>query len=91
MSKTQEAKAFHCYVDKVEPATCGNCNHFQSDKAPPAWMVKKNSEAKAKGCKDPYPDEVLDANSTERNLRCGMGGFAVKKMGGCRFHERRIQ
>lgn len=89
MSKIKKAKEEQGYIDKVEPAVCGNCAHFQSEKTPSKWLVDRNQQAAAKGEPAPYPQHVLDANASERNLRCGIGGFAVKKTGSCRSHQRK--
>ncbi|QEL64739.1 hypothetical protein OTERR_12630 [Oryzomicrobium terrae] len=68
MSKQSEAKKDQGYTAKLLN-NCGNCRQFESETITPAW---------AKG--DPDYEKNY---AREGNMRCGIGGFAVKKMGSC--------
>lgn len=72
MSKQSEAKVAQGYIDKAIPQTCGTCVHMQLDLELPKWMQKQGGSAV---WDDKYKQET--------NLRCGIGGFAIKKMGTC--------
>ena len=56
---------------REQPDTCANCGHFQSD------MVD-----------DSYTDWMGNPVEffRETNLRCSIGGFAVKKTATCDLH-----
>jgi len=69
MSKQSDAKAAQGYIAKAVPQTCGNCKHFQFER------VNANAADMGKPMVSEY---WVDAN-----LRCGIGGFAVKKLGTC--------
>jgi len=92
MSKQSEAKEKQRYSPNPILAICDNCHHMTSEMLLPAWMVKANAESQAK------IDEMKaigtearlyrvtfygDEEKREKNLRCDLGGFAVKKMGSC--------
>lgn len=79
MSKQSEAKEKQVYVAKVMPMTCGNCAHLKCDMELPKWMAHENAASHALG----RPAKYGDNNKAQKNLRCGIGGFAVKKMGTC--------
>lgn len=71
MSKQSEAKERQQYVAKCAPQTCGNCAHLLFEMDFPVWMKKQRGV-------------WCDRFKLEKtNLRCGIGGFAVKKMGTC--------
>ena len=91
MTRIEQAKGEQGYVDKIDPDTCGNCQHFTSDKVAPAWMIKENEKYKKDGKIPLYNQEQLDINASERNMRCGIGGFVVKKAGCCGRHQRKEQ
>ena len=60
--------------------TCAGCNNLKSEKVLPAWMREQNeSLAKIKKA-DRW---TLAEHGIEKNIRCGIGGFAVKKQGCC--------
>ena len=80
MSKQSEAKDRQGYVAKVIPSTCSNCAHFHSELALPSWMAERNSIYASSTGYSPY---TVERHGIESNLRCNIGGFAVKKMGGC--------
>lgn len=84
MSKQSEAREEQGY--KHKGPRCGTCRHFTSDSIPIPWMVKMNDEFVNAGRPVPY-DLTLPANQNERNLRCMIGGFAVKKNGHCKRYE----
>lgn len=71
MSKQSEAKEKQGYTPKAIPQVCGNCAHFQSEMKHPTWMKP--------GIHDHYLQDPSCA--VESDLRCGIGSFAIKKMG----------
>jgi hypothetical protein len=77
MSKQSEAKAAQGYDPKPEPSTCGNCGHFQCDMTLPTWMARENEVLSVSNKWGPE-------HKRETNLRCGLGGFAVKKSATCK-------
>lgn len=84
MSKQSEAKEGQGYSH--EGPRCGNCRRFLSDSVPVKWMVEENDKRVEKGL-TPFYDLTLPEHTKEANLRCGIGGFAVKKMGYCKRWE----
>lgn len=82
MSAQSIAKAAQGYEPKPVPNVCSRCEHFESDRLLPEWMIESN--AKAKGSRLGAPQYTLAENGIEKNLRCTLGGFDVKKMGTCR-------
>lgn len=80
MSAQSIAKAAQGYEPKPVSSTCGNCERFKSDRVLPAWRERQNQHVKSLGRKALWGDQ----NTVEKNLRCTLGGFAVKKMGTCR-------
>lgn len=84
MSKQSEAREQQGY--RQEGPRCGNCRRFTSDSTPIKWMVERNNECVNAGRPAPY-DLTLAANLKESNLRCSIGGFAVKKHGYCNQWE----
>lgn len=90
MSKAEQtrAKEYQGYV-KSGPS-CGNCRHFLSDFVPIKWVVELNEEFAAKG-RPPAYDVTLPANTVEKNMRCGIGGFPVKKTAYRNHWERKEQ
>lgn len=85
MSKQSDAKAAQRYEAKPVPATCGNCKHMTKDMALSGWMVKENAKSAERGCQQLYGDGY----KREKNLRCSVGGFAVKKTAACSCFERK--
>lgn len=67
MSKQSELKAKQGYVSKAAPRTCQNCSYFEFDRV----QIRKPTEWDAEGWFE------------DKNLRCTLGGFTVKKMGTC--------
>lgn len=84
MSKQSKAREEQGY--KHEGPRCGTCKHFDSEFVPIKWMVERNDEFVNAGRPAPY-DMTLPCNQKEGNLRCSIGGFAVKKMGYCNRYE----
>lgn len=84
MSKQSVAKEEQGY-SKASPK-CGNCRRLLSDMVPVPWMVENNKERESCGLL-PFYDLTLAQHNLEKNLRCGIGGFAVKKMGHCKRWE----
>ena len=76
-SKQAQAKEAQGYTTAAN--NCGNCTHMTSERALPAWMVRDSEERSRIGML-PYPVETF---GVERNLRCGIGGFAIKKTATC--------
>lgn len=74
MSKQSEAREQQGYVAKAIPLVCGNCAHYKFDNELPSWMQEENIKS---------PGKWPDTYKQEQNKRCGLGGFAVKKMGTC--------
>ena len=69
MSKQSEAKERQKYNPKASQRVCGTCKNFVFDLDWPTWM------------KDGKHDSYLTPeNQGEKNIRCGVGGFAVKKL-----------
>lgn len=84
MSKQSKAREEQGY--RHEGPRCGTCRHFTSDSVPIKWMVERNDEFVNVGRLAPY-DLTLSCNQKESNLRCGIGGFAVKKNAHCQRWE----
>ena len=93
MSKQSEAQAAQGYVAKPEPSTCINCAHFKSERVLPSWMVRDNVAGKKPwpgfGEKNPPDRYTVEVNGVEKNMRCGVGGFAVKKTATCNEFKRK--
>ncbi|HEX8610182.1 MAG TPA: hypothetical protein VF800_02755 [Telluria sp.] len=82
MSAQSKAKAAQGYDPKPEPNRCATCGHFKSDFVLPEWMIKSNS-VKARWSAPLY---TLENDAVEKNARCGLGGFAVKKTAVCNYY-----
>lgn len=79
MSSQSVAKKEQGYGE--QGPVCGNCQHYRSEMQLPAWMKRRNEEAAAAG---KVPEFRAPGNSTEeKNKRCNLGGFAVKKTAWC--------
>jgi hypothetical protein len=76
MSKQSEAKAAQGYMPN--PMACANCMHLKFEMELPRWMQEENLQS---------PGRYGDGQALQKNLRCGLGGFAVKKMGTCNKWE----
>ncbi len=74
MSKQSDAKEAQQYVAKAPPQTCGVCRNCVPVIG--AVLIYKNPKSIADGTH--YVD-------TQVAQKCGIGGFAVKKMGTCRM------
>lgn len=88
VSKVQQAKDACGYTHAPVLPVCGTCQHFCSDMKPVAWVVK---EIEAKGKTSVYgvgtfsrAEDLPDSLRKETDMRCGLHGFAVKKMGACK-------
>ena len=81
MSKQEESKAAQGYTTAVK--NCGNCAQLTSELALPAWMIRDNVAREAAGIAPYY---TLERHGEEKNFRCGIGGFAVKKTATCVKH-----
>jgi hypothetical protein len=71
--KHQAAMEAQQYTPKFIAGVCGNCTHMTFDMELPAWMQEQA------GVWD-------DKYKIEKNHRCGIGGFPVKKLGSCCEH-----
>lgn len=80
------AKAAQDYQDKPVAPTCANCAHLKLKRGLLAWMERYNAKGKKPwgGEHDRYTVEI---HGVEKDLRCGIGGFAVKKMATCSKFE----
>jgi hypothetical protein len=76
-SKQALAQEAQGYVAKAIPRVCGNCKHFTSEK------VDANADYAGHAWVTPY---IVD-----KNMRCAIGGFAIKKMGTCNLHDAAIE
>lgn len=74
MSKQQQAKEAQGYQEK--PRNCGNCAHRAYEVVLSEWMRHTNSIQR----REIYS---ADRHGSERNQRCGIGGFAIKKTASC--------
>ncbi len=77
MSKQSEAKAAQGYTTAV--SNCGNCAHMAKDLVLPAGMLKDNERG--------LTHYTIEQHGVEKNLRCGIGGFAIKKTATCKEHK----
>ena len=83
MSKQSEAKEKQNYVPKVVQKTCSNCKHLTQD-----FFHYDTTYSRVNG---KNPDISKYARPTySDNLRCSIGGFAVKKMASCDKFEMSI-
>lgn len=79
MSKQALAKQQQGY--STEPTNCGNCKHRSCVKELPSWMIGDRI----------YDTEIgRQRHSIEKNQRCTIGGFAVKKTARCNMWEQYI-
>jgi hypothetical protein len=78
-SKQALAKEAQGYDPTPAARTCSNCAHKASEMALADWMVRDNAKRAAAGLRIAFGE----VNKVERSLRCGVGGFAIKKMGTC--------
>lgn len=74
MSKQSDAKQQQGYTPKAIPQTCMNCKHFMFDTV----QTVAPTEWRPDGWHE------------DKNLRCLLGGFAVKKMATCNKFERTL-
>lgn len=80
MSRQSDAKAAQGYVAKPVPSTCVNCAHFASDQELPAWIADRVAKGEKYWDGSKY---TVERFGVEKNQRCALGGFAVKKMATC--------
>lgn len=81
-SKQAEAKAAQGYTTEVR--NCKNCAHRTCEVSLEQWMEIDNRREISRGNKPYYS---LESHGTERNQRCGIGGFAIRKTATCDRHE----
>ncbi len=70
------------YTDKPVLAICSNCKNFASEMVLAPWMVERNNSGEGVYFENDAKYTV-EKHGIEKNLRCTVGGFAVKKMGSC--------
>lgn len=87
MSKQSEAKAAQGYEPKPVPQTCANCGHFKFDLKLSTW-AERAKEAGENHWRENRPYSV-ELDGVETNLRCTLGGFAVKKTATCKAFARK--
>lgn len=80
-SKQAQAKEAQGYTTAVR--NCGNCSHRTCDISMQPWMEIDNRLEISRG-KKPYYS--LESHGTERNQRCAIGGFTIKKTATCTKH-----
>ena len=76
MSKQSEAKDRQGYEQKAIPQTCVNCAHFIQ-----RFYHYDDNYQRVEG--KPPGTYKYDKTTYSDNLRCGIGGFAARKMGTC--------
>ena len=76
MSKQSVAKEKQNYCAKPVPQTCANCKHLTQN----FYHYSRNG-TRVEGKN--LDTETYDPPNYSDNLRCGIGGFAVKKMATC--------
>ena len=74
MSKQSEAKAAQQYCEKPVLPTCANCKHLMQD----FFYFKGSVRIEGKN-----PNTEKGSTYYSENVRCGVGGFAVKKTATC--------
>lgn len=87
MSLQSKAKELQGYV--TVQRGCLSCAHFMSDLVLPKWMQEHNSTIDA-GLIRAGVRYSVSAHGVEKNLRCSIGGFAVKKTASCDRYEVKI-
>ena len=80
MSKQSEAKEKQNYCAKPVPQTCANCKHLTQN-----FFHYDEKYVRIEG-KNPSTEKYARSTYSD-NLRCGIGGFAVKKTATCDFME----
>lgn len=78
MSKKADAKMSQGYMERAP--MCAECANLKSTMELPKWMAEENQKSAAAGIE---PRWTLEINGVEKSLRCGIGGFAIKKQGYC--------
>lgn len=76
MSKQSEAKEKQQYCAKPVTKTCANCNHLEQN-----FFHYDEKYVRVEG-KNPDTEKYARPTYSD-NLRCKIGGFAVKKMATC--------
>ena len=83
MSKQAEAKAAQGYEAKPVPRSCATCTNLKLNRRLPDWMVAAKKDWSGK----PY---TVESHGVDKDLRCGIGGFAVKKTGVCNAYASKV-
>lgn len=82
MSRQSDAKEAQGYVATPVPSTCVNCTNFASDMVLPEWAQREVAKG-AKHWSGSDSGYSVERDGVEKNRRCTLGGFAVKKMATC--------
>ena len=82
MSKQSEAKAAQQYLENHILPTCANCKHLMQDFFHFKGSIRIEGKNTIIG--------KYEAPSYSENVRCGVGGFAVKKTATCSIMEKEI-
>lgn len=80
MSTQSKAKELQGYTTAQHG--CCTCAHFMSDLVLPAWMRETNANEEPRQAR-----YTVESHGVEKNLRCGPGGFPVKKTASCDRYE----
>lgn len=84
-SKVEKAKADQGYT--MDSPICGNCAHYTSEMMLPAWMQKRNKQDRELGVAESFSDKHA---TDEKNKRCMLGNFTVKKTAWCKRWEAKV-
>lgn len=76
MSKQSEAKERQEYTPKLIPGICSNCEHMVCKRELPKWVQAINGDGRY----------TLAEYGVDKEFRCGIGGFSIKKQGSCAEH-----
>lgn len=80
------------YTDRPTLPICGRCVNFSSTRELPAWIAQeigRNGSVWLNNSRFAEVDKVPDAVRVEKNLRCAIHGFAVKKTASCQSFRAR--
>lgn len=78
LSKVAQVKLQVGYQEKTTPRQCGTCEHFKSTFEYPSWVMQDYQKVN-------FDNQGYAKN--EKNMKCGLMDFTVKKMGLCDHYE----
>ncbi len=81
MSKISDLKEKCGYQERPLAQICANCKNYSSEKRLEKWMEEANERGRHK-----YTVEI---NGVEKNLRCSIHGFKIKKTATCEIWEKK--